>query len=78
MPNTEFRRIAEAPGDFIITGLSDSASGKCKAEKQIKKVIHEMPSVRVDKGQIREDRIQEGGSVDIVFEFTGTPPFEFT
>lgn len=75
---TTFRRIAEQPGEFTITAVSDNASGKCKANKEITKIIHPMPSVKISKGRIAIADIHEGGEVDINFEFTGTPPFEFT
>lgn len=75
---TNFRRIAEKPGDFTITAVSDGASGKCKANKEITKVIHPMPSVKVSKGRESVVDIHEGGEAEILFEFTGTPPFEFT
>ena len=78
VPTNEFRRLAEAPGEFAITAVGDSASGKCRATKDIAKIIHPMPTVKISKGRTREDRIQEGGEVEILFEFTGTPPFEFT
>lgn len=76
--NTNFRRIAERPGEFTITAVSDGASGKCKAHKDIAKVIHEMPSVRISKGQVSVVDIHEGGEAELHFEFWGTPPFEFT
>lgn len=76
--NTNFRRIAERPGEFTITAVSDGASGKCKAHKDITKVIHEMPSVRISKGQVSVVDIHEGGEAELHFEFWGTPPFEFT
>ncbi|KAI5291817.1 hypothetical protein KEM55_008267, partial [Ascosphaera atra] len=76
--DTNFRRIAEQPGEFAITSVSDSASGKCKAHTEITKIIHEMPSVRVSQGANSITEIHEGGEADIVFEFWGTPPFEFT
>ncbi|KAJ5114603.1 Nucleoporin [Penicillium alfredii] len=76
--NTNFRRIAERPGEFSITAVSDGASGKCKAHKDITKVIHEMPSVRISKGQVSVVDIHEGGEAELQFEFWGTPPFEFT
>jgi nucleoporin POM152 len=76
--STTFRRIADGPGDFTITGVSDSASGKCRAEKDIKKVIHPMPSVKISRGKESRVEIHEGGEVEIQFDFTGTPPFEFT
>ena len=76
--STTFRRIAEQPGEFTITALSDNASGKCKAEKNITKIIHPMPTVKISKGKTSVVDIHEGGDVELLFEFTGTPPFEFT
>lgn len=76
-PNTNFRRIAEKPGVFTITAISDKAS-ECKARSEITKVIHEMPSVKISKGRQLEVDIHEGGEAEILFEFWGTPPFEFT
>ncbi|KAK5163079.1 hypothetical protein LTR04_002770 [Oleoguttula sp. CCFEE 6159] len=76
-PSTTFRRIAEKPGVFTITAVKDSAS-ECKAYTSIEKFIHEMPSVRVSKGREEYVDIHEGGEAEILFEFGGTPPFEFT
>ncbi|PQE32474.1 hypothetical protein CJF32_00001231 [Rutstroemia sp. NJR-2017a WRK4] len=76
-PNTSFRRIAEKPGNFTITAISDKAS-ECKARTEITKIIHEMPSVKLSKGMQKEVDIHEGGQAEILFEFWGTPPFEFT
>ena len=79
VPSTTFRRIAEKPGDFVITALSDQRStDACKAKTHITKVIHEMPSVRVSKGRTATVDIHEGGEAEILFEFGGTPPFHFT
>ena len=75
---TSFRRIAEVPGEFMITAVSDGASGKCKAHKNITKVIHPMPSVRISQGAVSVVDIHEGGEADMLLEFGGTPPFEFT
>lgn len=72
-----FRRLAERPGTFVITGLQDSASN-CRASTTIQKQIHGMPSVRVSKGKDAYVDIHEGGEAEILFEFGGTPPFEFT
>jgi len=76
-PNTHFRRIAEKPGNFTITAVSDKAS-ECKAKTEITKIIHEMPSVKISKGKQVEVDIHEGGQAEILFEFWGVPPFEFT
>ncbi|KAK5133038.1 hypothetical protein LTR08_008243 [Meristemomyces frigidus] len=72
-----FRRLAEKPGTFTVTGLQDSASS-CRAATNITRYIHGMPSVRVSKGKESYVDIHEGSEVDILFEFGGVPPFEFT
>jgi len=74
---TNFRRVAESPGDFTITTISDKAS-ECRAAVNLTKKIHPMPSVRISKGRNVQVDIHEGGEVEILFEFGGTPPFEFT
>lgn len=75
---TSFRRLAEKPGEFTITGISDQRStDACKAKEEITKIIHEMPSVRVSKGKTATAEIHEGSDTEILFEFGGTPPFEF-
>ena len=76
---TDFRRIAERPGLFVVTALSDQRSTDlCKAKVSISKEIHEMPSVRVSKGRTATIDIPEGGEAEILFEFGGAPPFHFT
>jgi nucleoporin POM152 len=76
---TTFRRIAEKPGEFTITGISDKAStDSCRARVGITKVIHPMPSVRISKGSTAQVDIHEGGEAELTFDFAGTPPFEFT
>ncbi|KAK0724799.1 hypothetical protein B0H67DRAFT_598285 [Lasiosphaeris hirsuta] len=76
-PTTNFRRIAESPGVFSITTVSDKAS-ECRAPVNIVKTIHPMPAVKISKGRNVRVDIHEGGEVEILFEFWGTPPFEFT
>lgn len=76
-PTTNFRRVAESPGEFAITSLADRAS-ECRAPVRIAKTIHPMPAVRISKGRHERVDIHEGGEVEILFEFWGTPPFEFT
>lgn len=72
-----FRRLAEKPGTFVITGVQDSASA-CRASTNITKQIHGMPSVRVSRGKDSYIDIHEGGQAEILFDFGGVPPFEFT
>ena len=76
-PTTNFRRVAEAPGEFTITSVSDRTSD-CRASVALEKRIHPMPSVRISKGRVLQVDIHEGSEVEILFEFWGTPPFEFT
>ena len=72
-----FRRYAEKPGTFKITGVQDSASS-CRANVNITKRIHGMPSARVSHGKESYIDIHEGGHAEIFFEFGGVPPFEFS
>ncbi|PTB44707.1 uncharacterized protein TrAFT101_003251 [Trichoderma asperellum] len=74
---TSFRRIAEKPGEFTITSISDKAS-ECRAAVNIPVTIHPLPSVQISRGKNSRVDIHEGNEVDILFEFWGTPPFEFT
>ncbi|TDZ99547.1 Nucleoporin POM152 [Colletotrichum sidae] len=74
---TNFRRIAESPGDFTITSISDKAS-ECRASVDLTKTIHPLPAVKISRGRQTRVDIHEGNEVEILFEFWGTPPFEFT
>ncbi|KAL2752213.1 hypothetical protein ACRALDRAFT_2045012 [Sodiomyces alcalophilus JCM 7366] len=74
---TNFRRIAESPGDFTITSVSDKAS-ECRAPVNLTKVIHPLPAVKMSQGRVIRVDIHEGNEVEMHFEFWGTPPFEFT
>jgi nucleoporin POM152 len=74
---TNFRRIAEKPGDFVVKGITDKAS-ECRAAVDLPVRIHPLPSVQISQGRQSRVDIHEGGEVDIHFEFWGTPPFEFT
>jgi len=73
-----FRRIAETAGNFTITGLQDAASACLGGKSAITKLIHDMPTVRVSKGRESRVDIHAGGEAEILFEFGGVPPFEFT
>ncbi|RKF53378.1 Nucleoporin POM152 [Golovinomyces cichoracearum] len=75
--STTFKRFAEKPGTFTITAVTDKAS-ECRAQSQIKKFIHPMPTVKISQGRQVQVDIHEGAEAQILFEFWGTPPFEFT
>lgn len=74
---TSFRRVAESPGEFTITSIRDRAS-ECRAVVNLPRTIHPMPAVRISKGRVVQVDIHEGSEVEILFDFEGTPPFEFT
>jgi len=76
----QFKRLTSRHGEFVINGISDSAmrNGKCRASKEIKKTIRPYPTVEIARGKTLVSDIHEGGEVEILFSFTGTPPFEFT
>ncbi|KAI1180988.1 hypothetical protein F4777DRAFT_527817 [Nemania sp. FL0916] len=74
---TDFRRVAESPGEFTITSIRDRAS-ECRATVNLSRTIHPMPAVRISKGRVVQVDIHEGSEVEILFDFEGTPPFEFT
>ncbi|KAI1150421.1 hypothetical protein F4825DRAFT_426953 [Nemania diffusa] len=74
---TSFRRVAESPGEFTITSIRDKAS-ECRASVNLTRTIRPMPAVRISKGRVVQVDIHEGSEVEILFDFEGTPPFEFT
>ena len=77
--STFFRRIAERPGNFTITAVTDKASSDiCRAPTAVTHIIHGLPSVQISRGRTTQVDIHEGGKAEILFEFGGTPPFEFT
>lgn len=79
--SNEFRRISDEAGELVITSISDSTvgtGGKCRARDDIHCHIHAYPTVRISHGKTLTTNIHEGGEVEMIFEFTGTPPFEFT
>lgn len=82
--STFLRLLADKPGLFDVTGLSDSASN-CQANfssdnmgSSFRRQIHPLPSVRMSGGRVSIVDIPEGGEADTLLEFQGTPPFEFT
>ena len=83
--STTFRRLAERPGNFTITSVTDTAQpgkslakGICRLEPRHSKFVHQLPSVKVSRGLDAVADIREGSEVDLEFTFEGQPPFEFT
>ncbi|KAF1811191.1 nuclear envelope pore membrane protein [Eremomyces bilateralis CBS 781.70] len=73
----EFRRVADEAGPFTVTGIKDSSSN-CRTSTHIAKFVRPLPAVRLSKGRYSVVDIHEGSEAEILFEFEGTPPFEFT
>ncbi|KIW00892.1 uncharacterized protein PV09_07644 [Verruconis gallopava] len=73
-----FRRIIDEPGAFTIDAITDSASD-CKSKvTNVAKMFHPKPRGSVSQGKDTRRDIHEGGEDELVFDFVGTPPFEFS
>lgn len=85
LPHT-FRRLATKPGDLYILALLDSSSNKCLVNytqepmiiDELKATVYDLPSVEINKGDYIVEDIHEGDQSEIIFLFTGTPPFKLT
>jgi len=67
--NPTFSRIAEKRGNLTIISVADRASS-CKtfiASGKMEKLIHEVPSVRIEKGTNVIENIREGTSLQLSF-----------
>ncbi|KAG7722706.1 hypothetical protein KL949_000242 [Ogataea haglerorum] len=84
-----FKRRASSEGYLSIIALSDSSSknclvnftssdGKSSIRPDLKARIYDLPSVEISQGDSIEEDIQEGDNVEIIFRFSGTPPFKLT
>lgn len=73
-----FKKVAHGPGILTIEAVSDSASHCKAAVSSLQKVVHAKPRGTLAKGRVSHVDIHEGHETDIVFDFEGTPPFEFT
>lgn len=74
----KFQRIAASPGIFKIVSVGHGED-QCRSNQvDIVKRIHPIPSARVHTGDSYVVDIREGEQTEIVFSFTGTPPFSFT
>lgn len=75
--SSPFSRLASAPGNLTMLSLADSASScKMNLERDAKR-IHPIPSVQITEGIAAVQDIHEGDQAELVFSFTGTPPFSF-
>ncbi|CDK26506.1 unnamed protein product [Kuraishia capsulata CBS 1993] len=86
-----FKRRAAQPGDLTILAVGDS-SANClvnftlpesdplvlTSRPDLRARIYDIPSVEISHGDYIEEDIHEGEVVEIVFTFTGHPPFTLT
>lgn len=75
--NSPFSRLASVPGNLTLVALTDSASA-CAQELHDSMTIHDLPSVSVVDGTSIIRDIHEGDQTELIFKFSGTPPFSFT
>ncbi|BGP38594.1 hypothetical protein JCM10450v2_002543 [Rhodotorula kratochvilovae] len=74
----KFQRLAAAPGTFKIVSVGHGED-QCRSNQvDIVKHVHPIPAARVHTGDSYVVDIREGEQTEIVFSFTGTPPFSFT
>ncbi|GAA6052405.1 hypothetical protein JCM3770_000226 [Rhodotorula araucariae] len=74
----KFQRLAATPGTFRIVSVGHGED-QCRSNQvDIVKHVHPIPSARVHTGDSYVVDIREGEQTEIVFSFTGTPPFAFT
>ncbi|KAK6461068.1 hypothetical protein DFJ63DRAFT_215156 [Scheffersomyces coipomensis] len=80
-----FSRLASKPGILSIDSVQDSSATKCVANftgtakgEDLKLIVHELPSVEVNKGDHIIEDLHEGDQTEIIFTFIGVPPFRLT
>lgn len=72
-----FSRLASSPGNLTLVSLSDTSSCVVNLPHD-SRIIHPIPSVKISEGTTIIQDIHEGDQAEIVFRFSGTPPFSFT
>lgn len=81
-----FVRLASKPGILNIQALKDAGENSCMVNftsdsqkfKELQLQVHELPSVEVNKGDYIVEDIHQGDHTELVFSFTGEPPFKLT
>lgn len=78
LSSSRFSRVAASPGLFKVVSVGHGED-QCKSnEVGLVKRIHSIPSAQVSEGEAIVVDIREGDQTEIVFIFTGEPPFAFT
>lgn len=82
----QFIRLASKPGTLNIQALKDAGENSCLVNftsdsqkfKELQLQVHELPSVEVNKGDYIVEDIHQGDHTELIFTFTGEPPFKLT
>ncbi|KZT54109.1 hypothetical protein CALCODRAFT_500232 [Calocera cornea HHB12733] len=76
--SAKFSRVAEKAGTFTVKSISHQNNLCITQVDSVKAVIHDLPSAIISPGRASVESIREGDQAEIVFAFTGEPPFTFT
>ncbi|KAK4703838.1 hypothetical protein P7C70_g2376, partial [Phenoliferia sp. Uapishka_3] len=78
LTSSKFSRMASKPGVFKILSVGHGED-QCKAvDVDLVKTVHAIPTAVVSEGKDVFIDIREGEQTEIIFSFTGEPPFTFT
>lgn len=75
--SSPFSRLASVPGNLTLLSMSDTSNCVVKLPNDVR-TIHPIPSVKISEGTTIIQDIHEGDQAEILFTFSGTPPFSFT
>jgi len=75
---SQFSRVAGAPGEFSIVSLAHQQNFCQTAVNDVNMNIHPLPSAQVSNGRKIIENIREGDQAEILFTLIGEPPFTFT
>ncbi|OLY82943.1 Nucleoporin [Smittium mucronatum] len=74
-----FKKLMDSSGTFSITKVCHEIENSCCGNvKDLNYIVHNLPSVKVSNGKSVHQNIRQGEKVEILIEFSGTPPFTFT
>lgn len=73
-----FSRVASLPGTLQLVSLNDMSACGVNLEEEAPITIHPLPSVSIISSERSVQHINEGDQAELIFTFSGTPPFSFT
>ncbi|CAG8445798.1 21903_t:CDS:10 [Dentiscutata erythropus] len=69
---------ADKPGNMTITKVCHQGNQCCGYVSNLTEIIYDLPTAIVSEGKDIISDIREGDKTEIIVNFIGTPPFEFT